>query len=241
MRFFILLIVVVFGHINYIHAESGNNELLLKIENNIYPANVTYTAAMTIYRPGKEYKKIIKVYMQGYEKALIEFISPPKERDTRILMIDDDMWMYLPSIEKVIRLSGSVKVMGGEFIYDDIMRAKFTINYKTESIVENENGILLTLIAKNKGIAYEKIRLSVNPDTLLPKFAEFYTSSGSLLKRLTYSEPRLFTKSHQIIPSRLLMQLAASEDYKTLMEILDYNDNEIEKRIFTYEYLKKGM
>jgi len=222
-----------------IHAEEGDN-LLKRVEEIIYPENVTYTAEMTIHRPEKVYKKIIRVYMKGYEKSLIEFLEPPRERDTRILMIGDNMWMYLPSIEKIIRLSGRVKIMGGEFIYDDIMRAKLSVDYIVESVKKNDEKIEMLLKAKDVGItAYKKIRLTVKSNNLLPIKSEFFTTSDMLLKILEYSEPRSFAQ--KVIPSILLMKLATSDDYKTVMRVVDYSDSEIPDRVFTHDYLKKGM
>lgn len=208
------------------------------VEKAIYPENVTYMARMTIYKPGKEYKKLLKVYLKGYDKSLIEFIEPPQERGTRILMIGENSWMYLPSAEKVIRLSGRIRVMGGEFIYDDIMRAKLTIDYILESLEEHDSQKILTLKAKNKKAAYDKIKLYIT-DSLLPTRSEFYTESGVLLKTLDYSEPVTFLKTK--VPSRLLMQLAVSQDHKTLMNLVEYNYSTIPDRVFTQEYLKKGL
>jgi len=243
MKVFIYQVVKIFAFcilwVIPLFADEGENTFFKEMEKAIYPEDVTYTARMTILRPGKEYKKVIKVYIQGYEKSLIEFLEPPQERGTKILMIGDNMWMYLPSVEKIIRLSGKTKVMGGEFIYDDILRAKLTIDYYVESMEKDEKQTILNLKAKDKIAAYDKIRLIVNSDNYLPIRGEFYTIGGILLKTLDYSEYTTFGK--KIIPARLLMQLAVSSDYKTIIEIIKYDDNKIPKRIFSQEYLKKGL
>lgn len=233
------LIVLLFLFVAPLFAGETEDAYIKNLEKAIYPENVAYTARMTIYRPGKEYKKLIKVYLKGYDKSLIEFVEPPQERDTRILMIGENMWMYLPSVEKVIRLSGRVKVMGGEFIYDDIMRAKLTIDYTPESLEKQEGGDTVTLKAKGKTAAYEKIKLLLNANNFLPMRSEFYTAGGVLLKTLDYSEAVTFGK--KTIPSRLLMQLAVSHDYRTVMDIVAYKYSDIPERVFTQEYLKKGL
>lgn len=212
---------------------------LKEIEQQIYPEYVTLKARMTIFRPGKEYRKLIKIYIKGYEKSLLEFIEPPQELGTRALMVEDNMWLYLPWVGKVIRLSGRTNVVGGEFIYDDILRPKFTLDYAADSIGEEKGETVLTLKAKNKTAAYSQIKLYAALDTHQPVRSEFYTASGLLLKQLIYSNPRAF--KGKMIPSNLSMQLAVSKDYRTEMEIIEYDTRPIPTRIFTQEYLKKGL
>jgi len=235
----IFILFLFFLLVSYVYSGEKEETIFKKMEKAIYPENISYTAKVTIYRPGKKYKKLIKVYIKGYEKSLIEFLEPPQERHTRILMIGDNMWLYLPSVEKVIRLSGRIKMGGGDFIYDDILRAKLTLDYYIKRLIEEKEDYILELKAKNNKVFYDSIKLWVKKETLLPQKAEFYTFTGNLLKTLTYMEPKRF--KGRVIPSKLLMQLAMSSDYKTVLEVVDYNDKKIRNRIFTQEYLKKGF
>lgn len=215
------------------------NSVLKQVDEAMYPAQITYTAKMTIYRPKKEYKKLIKVYIKGYDKALVEFLEPPQERGLKILMIDDNVWMYLPSVEKVIRLTGRMKMMGGEFVHNDIMRVRLSLDYNAESLQKEDNYYILQLKAKSKKVTYDKIRYWIREDNYLPIKAEFYTIGGKLLKILSYSKLKEFNR--RFMPTELIMENAFTKDYKTILEIISCDENYIPDRLFTQEYLKKGL
>ncbi|MDI6704059.1 MAG: outer membrane lipoprotein-sorting protein [bacterium] len=215
------------------------NGMLKQVDEAMYPTQITYTAEMTIYRPKKEYKKLMRVYIKGYDKALVEFLEPPKERGLKILMKEDDVWMYLPSVEKVVRLTGRMKMMGGEFVHDDIMRVRLSLDYNAESLQQEDNHCILQLNAKNKKVTYDKIKYWIREDNYLPVKAEFYTIGGKLLKILKYSEPKKF--GERLMPSKLIMENAFTKDYKTTLEIISCDYSYIPDRLFTQEYLKKGL
>lgn len=215
------------------------NSVLKQVDEAMYPAQITYTAKMTISRPEKEHKKLMRVYIKGYDKALVEFLEPPQERGLKILMIDDNVWMYLPSVEKVIRLTGRMKMMGGEFVHDDIMRVRLSLDYNAESLQKEDNYYILHLKAKSKKVTYDKIRYWIREDNYLPIKAEFYTIGGKILKILTYSNLKEFNRG--LMPSELIMENAFTKDYKTTLEITSCDYGYIPDRLFTQEYLKKGL
>jgi len=167
-------------------------------------------------------------------------LEPAQERGLKILNIDKNMWMFLPSVEKVIRLSGKMSVTGGDFVYDDILRVKYGIDYSPVSLAIEGQHHLLALKAKTNTASYKEILIRFDPESHLPVSQEFYVSGGLLLKSLTYSAPKRF--EGRSIPSQFLMTLSNSKDYRTTLNIIDYNDtHEIPERVFTQEYLKKGL
>ncbi len=214
-------------------------EALKKADEAIFPSNVTYTGEMTIYRPNKEYTKALKVYIKGRDKSLIEFLSPPKERGTKLLLKEDYVWMYLPSVEKIIRLAGKTSLVGGDFTHDDILRIRLAENYEAISMNEEENCYVLELKAKSKNISYGKIMYYVNKKNFLPIKCEFYVLGDRLFKTLTYQEPKII--KGRLMHSILIMENAFTKDYKTIMKLKDASFEHIPDRIFTQEYLSKGL
>jgi len=234
------LITLILSSLSYSQTDDHLKDVLEKVERSIYPENVVYVAEMTIDRPKKKYLKKIKVYLKGNDKSLVEFLEPAQERGLKVLSIDKNIWMFLPSVEKVIRLSGKMSITGGDFAYDDILRVKYGIDYSPVSLSMEGQHHLLALKAKTNRASYKEILIRFDPENHLPVSQGFYVSGGLLLKNLTYSAPTLF--QGRSIPSQFLMTLANSTDYRTTLHIIDYNDtHEIPERIFTQEYLKKGL
>jgi len=215
-------------------------ELLEKADRAMYPENATYISKMTIYRGDRVYEKLVKVYIKGDDKALIELLEPKRDRGIKILKLKDACWMYLPSVSKTIRAVGGINVMGGDFIYDDILSVRLSKDYEVSSMEEMDKDFLLVLKAKGKGLAYDMIRYWIDKENYLPKRAEFYGIGGErLIKILDLREPKMFI--NKLHPSLLVMQLAFSKDYKTTLEITSFNNDPIPDRIFTKEYMKKGL
>jgi outer membrane lipoprotein-sorting protein len=76
--------------------------------------------------------------------------------------------------------------MMGQASIADITSILFYPNYNVESHKATKQGYVLTLIAKNKTVAYSKIMLSIDKQGM-PTRAEFYALSGRLLKTMEFS------------------------------------------------------
>ena len=60
-----------------------------------------------------------------HDSTTIEFLSPPRDKGTKLLKDDNSIWMYFPSIEQSQRISGHMVrqgFMGGAVSYEDMMR-----------------------------------------------------------------------------------------------------------------------
>lgn len=239
MRIFIFILFLMAPEISFGEETITPQQALKKAVENMYSSNVIFTCEMIIKRPNKEYKKRLKIYLKNKDKSLVEFLYPPKEDGLRILSKQDIAWMYLPSVEKIMRLSGKTSVAGSDFIYQDILRVRWDEDYNAVSIKEEGNKYILELRAKSKDVAYKKIVYFVDKKTLLPLEAHFYVLEDRLLKTLTYKEPKLI--KGRLIPTILIMQNAFTEDYKTILKMEDVDFKPISDRVFTQEYLKKGL
>jgi outer membrane lipoprotein-sorting protein len=107
---------------------------------------------------------------------------------------DDDQWLYLPSIERVKRISSSNKsgpFMGSEFAFEDLSSAeveKYTYKYLSE---ENQNGQDCYKVERypvSKTSGYKRNIVWFNKTSLRPEKIEFYDRKDALLKTLTFSD-----------------------------------------------------
>ena len=59
-----------------------------------------------------------------HDSTAIEFLTPPRDKGTKLLKDDNSIWMYFPSIEQSQRISGHMVrqgFMGGAVSYEDMM------------------------------------------------------------------------------------------------------------------------
>ncbi|GAG93445.1 unnamed protein product, partial [marine sediment metagenome] len=121
-------------------AEMTAEEIINKRDDNEYFDTAQMEAEMIIVSGGR---KIIKtMFILGDKRnALIEFTNPV-DRGTKFLKREDDLWMFFPDAEEIIKISGHMLnqgMMGSDFSYQDVMESdKLTDLYDFKIIREEE-------------------------------------------------------------------------------------------------------
>ncbi len=137
-----------------------------------------------------------KSYANGPENSFTEYLAPAREKGTKMLKLDDRLWIYSPSTDRTIQLSGHMlrqSVMGSDLSYEDMMEdRKLTEMYDAKVIGEEElDGRLtyvLELIAKVEDVSYTKRKLWIDRERFVPLQEELFAKSGKLLKKVSLSE-----------------------------------------------------
>lgn len=198
LRSFLLLAVVVFLVLFAVmgHAASlpgVDAEALLKRSDtfrNGWPAFVTHVK-ITNYEAGKpDEQKLYEVSQKGIEKTYVEFLSP-REKGRHLLMLGDDMWVYLPDTSRPVRIT-PLERLSGDASNGDVARtnyaADYTPVYLREEQVGEVNCHVLELTAKRKGATYQRIVYWVRVEDARPVRAEFYLTSGKHIKSATFDD-----------------------------------------------------
>ena len=129
----------------YPSAQTTNNEkaleIIKKIDNNMFSKTQIVTSEMIVY--GKRKKRIIrsKGYSKGKENNYTEYLSPEREKGTKMLKLDKRLWIYSPSTDRTIQLSGHLlrqSVMGSDLSYEDMMEERKLSEVYTAEIVNED-------------------------------------------------------------------------------------------------------
>ncbi len=188
----VLLLSVV---LSAVYAMDGDN-ILRKIDENITAESRIVTSSMIIHGRRSSRTVRAKSWVQGTEKSFSEYLSPPREAGTKMLKLGDELWIYSPSADRTIQISGHMlrePVMGSDLSYEDYMEDPLLSNiYNAE--VENEekmldrNCYILYLTAKRDDIAYHYRRLWVDKERFIPLREEWFGKGGTLLKTIAVHE-----------------------------------------------------
>jgi hypothetical protein len=175
--------------------------------------------------------------MKGKDRTLIKTFSPATERGTSVLMVQRDLWVFLPAVSKPIRISLQQRLVG-EVSNGDLARMNFVGDY-TPKIVESKPAFYrLDLVAKSDDITYGRIQLWVAKKTFRPLQAAFYAASGRLLKVGTYEDYRMLAGAMR--PGRLVLKNAVEKDRVSTIYYTDMeNEGTLPEKYFTRDYLKK--
>ena len=135
-------------------------------------------------------EKLYEVSQKGTEKTYVEFMSP-REKGQHLLMLGDDMWIYLPDTSRPIRIT-PLERLSGDASNGDVARTNYAADYaptylRLEKVGEEECHVL-SLAAKRKGATYQQILFWVRVQDDRPVKAEFHLTSGKLIKSATFDQ-----------------------------------------------------
>lgn len=197
--------------------------------------------SVTSIKPGRN-SRIAKyeVLIKGRNKTLIKTLYPNVDRGTSTLMINYDLWVFLQTISKPLRISLQQRLFG-DVSNGDIARANFYGDYnpkilKIENINKNKYYVL-ELFAKDEKVTYHKVILWVQKDNFHPFKAEFYAVSGRILKTCLYENYRLVL--NRLRPTRLVLDDPLVQGKRSIIEYQDMTLTDLPNKYFTKNYLKK--
>jgi outer membrane lipoprotein-sorting protein len=222
------------------------DEILSRVERNMSSENRIFESSMTIHGSRSSRTMTSRTYSVGDKKSFTEYLSPAREQGTKMLKLENQLWIYSPGTDRVIQISGHMlrqSVMGSDLSYEDMLDDRkvselYSATVIGDEVIDGRKTLMLELIAKVPDVAYFKRKIWVDAERFVPLREELYAKSGQLLKRTTLSEVvkldgRWFPK--KIVYKDMLKQGAGTEfvitDVKFNQKIPDY--------IFTKAALKQ--
>ena len=214
--------------------------------------NMVYTTAraeidMVITIGRRVIQKKLISFSEGEDNSFIEFLSPARDRGTKMLKLGKVLKIYFPSAERVMRLSGHMlrqSMMGSDFSYEDItetaeeLKENYTARITGEEDYQGVPCYILELESKLDNKTYYFQKIWVDKERFLGLKVELSAKSGKLLKVMTVGEIRSFKDRHY--PTRVTMVDKLRENSKTEMIITSIDfDIEIPAGTFTERNLMR--
>ena len=146
---------------------------------------------ITNFESGKaDEEALYDVSQKGTDKTYVEFMRP-RDKGRHLLMLADDMWVYLPDTSRPVRIT-PLERLSGDASNGDVARtiyaADFAPVYVRTEKVGAEECYVLDLTAKRKGSTYQRILFWIRVVDARPVKAEFYLTSGKHIKSATFDE-----------------------------------------------------
>lgn len=220
------------------YAQDGN-EILIKVDRNLNPESYeSYKKLINIEPDGRKKEFVLYTIKKGKEKVAALFLSPASEKGRSTLRLEDNMWLYIPDVGKPIRITSLQSVVGGVFNNSDILRLDYSEEYEVEKTEEKEKEYLLYLKAKSDSVAYDKLRMWVDTDRLLPTKIECLTDDSMLIKTLYFKEIKSFEGGIER-PSVVETDSPLHKDYKSIMIFAKMKKREFKDEVFTLNFMPK--
>jgi outer membrane lipoprotein-sorting protein len=239
-----LLIIFLTGYSLYAQYPSGK-EVLDRIDRNMSSKNRIMTSKMIIHGARSDRTIESKTWAEGDTKAYTEYLSPAREAGTKMLKLEDQLWIYSPSTDRTIQISGHMlrqSVMGSDLSYEDMMedpklRDKYDAVVTGSENFQERDCWIVEMNAKTADVAYQIRKVWVDKERYVPMKEEFYAKSGTLLKRTELFD---FKKTgNRWFPYRIIFKdmLKKGDGTEFIIDSIQF-DQEIPDHIFTKASLR---
>lgn len=203
----------------------------------------TFTLSMAIKTPDYQRQLTLVGASQGQDYSYFRILAPKKDRGVATLKRENEMWNYLPKINRIIKVPPSMMMnawMGSDFTNDDLVKQTTLSEAYTLSLVSLADTYEVTLIPKEETVTvWGRIVYTVLKSPLIPQGQTFFDDKGVAVRTLTFSEPRLF--GSLVLPAKLVMTPLNKKGFETeiVYEDLTVNDPSITAETFTLRALKR--
>lgn len=224
----------------------SGDEILEKIDMNMSAETQISTSKMVIHGRRGSRTVVSKSWIEGETKTFSEYLAPAREKGTKMLKLEDKLWIYSPSTDRIIRISGHMlrqSVMGSDLSYEDMMedsrlRNKYEATVAVSEKIDDRECWVVELTATTDDVAYFKRKLWVDKELWVPLKAELFAKSGRLLKKLEFKD--ISNLHGRWFPTKMIFKdmLKKGEGTEFIIEEIEF-DKDIPPHIFSKASLRK--
>jgi outer membrane lipoprotein-sorting protein len=223
------------------------NDVVRRTEEQLRAKTERGSVSMTVRTPDWQRTLDMDYWSVNPDKTFIRVSAPAKEAGTATLRLGSNMWNYLPSVERVIKIPPSLMLqswMGSDFTNDDLVRESSLVkdyDHKIVGEVTQDGDLCYRIMSTpkpNAPVVWGHQVLIVRKEDALPRREEYYDDKGVLQKVLTYEDIRRV--DGRLFPMRWKMVSVTKPGHET---VLAYSKLEFDRRIaasvFTQDNLRQ--
>jgi len=219
-------------------------EIINKRDDNEYIKTARAEAEMYIVNGNRKMTKTMTSFIEG-DNSLTIFTNP-RDRGTRFLKRGDDLWMFFPEAEDLVKISGHMLnqgMMGSDFSYQDMMESdKLTDLYDYRLIGEEELAgrpcyLLEGIAIEGKEVSYYRRKSWVDQERFIGLKEELYAKSGRLLKEMKVKRVEQIEGRWYPVESVMEDKLRVNTSTTFVIKTIEFNP-EIPAGTFTLENMQ---
>lgn len=154
----------------------------------------------------------MEVWSLGTDYSLVRVTAPPREAGTATLKADQEVWNYLPRVDRTIKVPPSLMMgswMGSHFTNDDLVK---------ESRIIDDYDIELSFDGPREGVPVWEFNLTPLPEAAvvwghiewqvrkaddMPIWVRYFDEDGALVRTLTFSDYKVM--GGRLVPAVMLV------------------------------------
>ena len=241
------LVLLLFGSI-FVFAQNAEDIVKKAYEKNEGSSQYA-EMTMQIIRPRWQREISFKFCNLEKDYSLVLITDPAKEKGQTFLKVEDEMWMWNPSISRIVKLGPSMMSQGwmnSDYSNDELLNGGSIITDYSKKItgsetIEGKDCYIIELTPKNVGsIIWGKQVLWITKDSDIIMKNEYYDEDNFLVK--THLASGIKSMDGRIIPTKFEIISEDNPKNKTIIEmkVIKFNIN-VEKSFFSQQNMRKGM
>lgn len=233
-KIFVIMILAVVGMVFSARpvpaSDLSVDEIMKRVDGNQYVESSHSTSTMTIISGKREMVKQMEAWgVSGKDgsggKALVHFINP-QDRGTKYLKVGDELWMFFPDAEDLVKISGHMLrqgIMGSDFSYRDALESEKMTELYDFSLAGIEKYrdvncyVILATAKEGADVSYHTRKIWVDAGRFVGLKEELYAPSGKLLKVSRVEEVREIDGRY--LAARIVMEDKLKKDSATTFTI----------------------
>ncbi len=154
-------------------------------------------ATMEVVTEHWERSLTMEIWSLGTDYALVRIVAPKSEEGTATLKAGNDIWNYLPRVDRTIKIPASMMMgswMGSHFTNDDLVKeSRLVEDYDIETSFEGtRDGVEVWEFEltprPEAAVVWGRIDYRVRKNDLMPTRALYYDEDGELMRTLTFGD-----------------------------------------------------
>jgi len=240
-----LIILLIFGLPGKAQTPSGE-WILEKVDENYGSDNKIMISTMVIHGRRGTREVTSKTWVMGDDKSFTEYLAPAREKGTKMLKLEDQLWMYSPSTDRTIQIAGHMlrqSVMGSDLSYEDMMEDPKLQNMYNAEVTGEESYMdrpcwVLELTSFKEDIAYHSRKIWVDQERFVMLKENRFAKGGKLLK--TTEITKVEEMNNRWVPTHAMFKdvLKSGEGTEFIVESMEFNA-EIPEYVFTKAALRR--
>jgi len=237
------MIIIILLTLSIVVSADEARDIMKKLDENMRGKNIYMKMDMSITSRGHTRKMKMQMWAEGNNKSFVKTLYPPKDKGITFLNLDNQMWQYVPKIERVIKIPPSMMLqhwMGSDITNDDMVKQSSIVDDYTPKILKKEGAIVtIELIpTEDAAVVWGKIISQINTTNYTNIKDIFYDEDGDEVRIFTYEKVKQFGKYYT--PTYWKIQPVDKKGSFTEIIIKDVKyDSDISQQYFKKSALKR--
>jgi outer membrane lipoprotein-sorting protein len=194
--------IIVFALLSYSFSFAQDALEIIRKADDLMRGNNSYAQiTMTVVKPDWQRTMTMKAWSLEPNYSLIYVTEPARDKGTVTLKRGNEVWNWLPSVQKVIKIPPSMMLqswMGSDFTNDDLVRASSIVKDYTHTLLGREvyegyDCYKIQLVPKPEaGVVWAKVLIWISSNGFLELKTEYYDEDGIPVKSFLGSNVKSF-------------------------------------------------